>query len=85
MKPFSNSNQQNKNVVSTNKSKYSNYTIVAKQAGRMSNFQLEAIKRFLKRYLKKKAQIYFRVFPNISMTKKPNDVRLGRGKGNVTY
>jgi len=59
--------------------------IVAKSSGIITNFQIEAIRRFLRRKLKKKAQIFFRVFPQNSFTKKPNDVRLGRGKGNPKY
>ena len=46
---------------------------------------MESIRRFLRRTLKKKAQIFFRIFPNTPITKKPNDIRLGRGKGNLKY
>ena len=59
--------------------------LVAKTSGIITNFQIEAIRRFLRRKLKKKAQIFFRVFPFFNITKKPNDVRLGRGKGNPKY
>jgi large subunit ribosomal protein L16 len=59
--------------------------LIAKTSGIITNFQLEAIRRFLRRKLKKKAQIFFRVFPQYGITKKPNDVRLGRGKGNPKY
>jgi len=65
--------------------KFSNISLIAVESGRITNFQIEAIKRFLKRFLKKKAQIFFRVFPSTPITKKPNDVRLGRGKGNIKY
>ena len=68
-----------------NFNKYGNIALVAKQSGKITNYQLEAIRRFLRRFLKKKAQIFFRIFPNTPITKKPNDVRLGRGKGNVKY
>ena len=49
------------------------------------NFQIEAIRRFLRRFLKKKAVLFINIFPNISITKKPNDIRQGRGKGGVKY
>lgn len=65
--------------------KYGNIALVANETGKVTNFQLESIRRFLRRFLKKKAQIFFRVFPNVPITKKPNDVRLGRGKGNLKY
>ena len=46
---------------------------------------MESVRRFLKRLLKKKAKVFFRVYPTNPITKKPNDVRLGKGKGNVKY
>lgn len=64
---------------------FSNYCIVADQAGILTSFQLESIRRFLRRYLKKSAQIFFRKFVSKTITKKPNDSRLGKGKGNVKY
>jgi len=65
--------------------KFSNISLIAVESGRITNFQIEATKRFLKRFFKKKAQVFFRVFPSTPITKKPNDVRLGRGKGNIKY
>jgi large subunit ribosomal protein L16 len=68
-----------------NLNKYGNIALVAEESGKVTNFQLESTRRFLRRFLKKKAQIFYRIFPNIPITKKPNDVRLGRGKGNIKY
>lgn len=65
--------------------RFANLALTTLEAGSISNFQLEAIRRFLRRFLKKKAQIFFRIFPNIPITKKPNEVRLGRGRGSVAY
>jgi len=65
--------------------RFSNYCIIANQAGVLTNFQIEAIRRLLRRLLKKKAQLFFRLIINKSITKKPNEVRLGKGKGNVKY
>ena len=65
--------------------RFGNIALIAKESGKITNFQIESIRRFLRRFLKKKAQIFFRVFPNVPVTKKPNDVRLGRGKGNIKY
>jgi large subunit ribosomal protein L16 len=64
---------------------FSNFYLVANQSGIITNFQMEAVRRFLRRFLKKKAQLFFRIFPNTPITKKPNEVRLGRGKGNLKY
>jgi large subunit ribosomal protein L16 len=60
-------------------------SLVAKENGKITNFQIEAIRRFLRRFLKKKAQMFVQIFPNIPITKKPKDIRQGRGKGNVKY
>jgi large subunit ribosomal protein L16 len=65
--------------------KYGLISLVANESGKITNFQHEAMRRFLRRFLKKKAQIFFRTFPSTPITKKPNDVRQGRGKGNVNY
>ena len=64
---------------------YGNLSLIAAEHGKISNFQQEAIRRFLRRLLKKKAQVFFRTFPSMSITKKPMDTRQGRGKGNVKY
>ena len=64
---------------------FANLCIVAEQSGTLTNFQLEALRRFLRRYLKKKAQLFFRLFVSRPITKKPNEVRLGRGKGGLKY
>ena len=69
----------------TRNNKYGNIVLVANESGKVTNFQLESLRRFLRRFLKKKAQIFFRIFPNTPITKKPNDVRLGRGKGSHKY
>ena len=65
--------------------KFSKLGLIAKESGFIPNFQIEAIRLFLRRLLKKRAQIFFRIFPNQPITKKPNEVRLGRGKGNFKY
>lgn len=81
LKLFSNNLNKSKNIKHT----FGSIALVANESGRITNFQHEAIRRFLKRFLKKKAAIFFRFFPAVSITKKPNDVRQGRGKGNIVY
>lgn len=76
--------------VSTNKFKntnpnFSNLCLIAEQKVYISNFQQNAIKNHLKRQAKKNFQVFFRLFPKLAITKKPNEVRLGCGKGNVKY
>jgi large subunit ribosomal protein L16 len=65
--------------------RYACLSLVATQSGKITNFQQESLRRFLRRFLKKKARIFFNTSPNTPITKKPNDVRQGRGKGTVKY
>ena len=69
----------------TNKMNFGDFSLIALESGKITNFQIESIRRFLRRFLKKKAKINFRVFPSMPITKKPNEVRLGRGKGPLKY
>ena len=54
-----------------------------------SNFltsrQIEAARRAMTRHVKRGAQIWIRIFPDKPITKKPLEVRQGKGKGNVEY
>jgi len=84
-KSFSGKKITPKSCAAQRTNKYGNVLLLAAETGKITNYQIEAIRRFLRRFLKKKAQIFFRVFPNLPITKKPNDVRLGRGKGNLKY
>jgi large subunit ribosomal protein L16 len=65
--------------------RFSTYCLIANQSGILTNFQVESIRRLLRRLLKKKAQLFFRLILNKPITKKPNEVRLGKGRGNVKY
>jgi len=85
LKSFSNKKITSNSLKSNNLLRFSRLGLVTKEAGFVPNFQIEAIRLFLRRLLKKRAQIFFRVFPTQPITKKPNEVRLGRGKGNFKY
>jgi large subunit ribosomal protein L16 len=65
--------------------KFSHISIISKENGFIPNFQIEAIRLQLRKMIKKRAQLFFRIFPNQPITKKPNEVRLGRGKGALKY
>lgn len=47
--------------------------------------QLEAARQAVTRYMKREGQIWIRVFPDKPITKKPNEVRMGKGKGAPEY
>jgi large subunit ribosomal protein L16 len=51
----------------------------------MTARELEAARRAMTRYVKRGGQIWVRVFPDVPVSKKPLEVRMGSGKGNVEY
>ena len=53
--------------------------------GRITARQIEAARRAISRHIKRGGKIWIRVFPDKSITKKPLEVRMGKGKGNVEY
>lgn len=53
--------------------------------GRLTARQIEAGRRALTRHVRRGAKIWIRVFPDKPITKKPIEVRMGAGKGNVEY
>ncbi len=57
----------------------------ALERGRMTSRQIEAARRAMTRYVKRTGKIWIRVFPDKPITKKPLEVRMGKGKGSVEY
>ena len=53
--------------------------------GRITARQIEAARRAITRKVKRGAKIWIRIFPDKPITKKPLEVRQGKGKGNVEY
>ena len=53
--------------------------------GALTARQIEAARRAMTRYVKRHGKIWIRVFPDKPITKKPLEVRQGKGKGNVEY
>ena len=52
---------------------------------RMTAREIEAARRAISRYVKRGGRIWIRVFPDVPITQKPLEVRMGSGKGNVEY
>lgn len=62
------------------------YGLKAMASGKLTSAQIEACKAAMNRILKQNGQLWLRVFPDLPLTKKPTEVRMGKGKGNVdTY
>ena len=70
---------------SGNKVSFGDYGLRAVGRGRITARQIEAARRAITRHVKRGAKIWIRVFPDKPITKKPLEVRQGKGKGNVEY
>ena len=64
---------------------FGEYELKATSRARMTAREIEAARRAMTRYVKRGGQVWIRVFPDVPITKKPLEVRMGSGKGNVEY
>ena len=53
------------------------------EPGRITARQIEAARRAITRHLKRVGRVWIRVFPDVPVSKKPAEVRMGKGKGSV--
>ena len=64
---------------------YGAYALKALQPERITGKQIEAARVALTRHMKRQGRVWTRIFPNVPVSKKPIEVRMGKGKGNVEY
>jgi large subunit ribosomal protein L16 len=64
---------------------FGEFGLKATSRARMTARELEAARRAMSRYVKRGGQVWNRVFPDVPVTKKPLEVRMGSGKGNVEF
>ena len=64
---------------------FGDYALKATGRARMTAREIEAARRAMTRHVKRGGQIWIRVFPDVPITQKPLEVRMGSGKGNVEY
>lgn len=64
---------------------FGEYGLKATGRGRITARQIEAGRRAITRHVKRGGKIWIRVFPDKPISKKPLEVRMGKGKGNVEY
>ena len=64
---------------------YGTYGLKALQPERIIGKQIEAARVALTRHMKRTGRVWTRIFPNIPVSKKPTEVRMGKGKGNPEY
>jgi large subunit ribosomal protein L16 len=72
-------------ATSGNKVSFGEYGLQAVARGRITARQIEAARRAMTRYVKRGGKVWIRVFPDVPVTKKPLEVRMGSGKGNVEF
>jgi len=64
---------------------FGEFGMKATTRGRITARQIEAGRRAINRYVKRGGKIWIRIFPDKPISKKPLEVRMGKGKGNVEY
>jgi large subunit ribosomal protein L16 len=64
---------------------FGEYGLKATSHGQLTARQVEAARRSISRYVKRGGKLWIRIFPDKPVTKKPIEVRMGSGKGNVEY
>ncbi len=64
---------------------FGEYGLKATTRGRITARQIEAARRTITRHVKRGGKIWIRIFPDKPITKKPLEVRMGKGKGSVEF
>ncbi|MEN8260260.1 MAG: 50S ribosomal protein L16 [Pseudomonadota bacterium] len=64
---------------------FGEFGLKATERGRLTARQIEAARRAITRHVRRGGKIWIRVFPDKPITKKPLEVRMGKGKGSVEY
>ena len=68
-----------------NRVSFGEFGLKAAERGRVSARQIEAARRAMTRHIKRGGKIWIRIFPDVPISTKPLEVRMGKGKGNVDY
>lgn len=61
------------------------YGLKAQEPARITARQIEAARRAMTRHMKRAGRVWIRVFPDLPVSKKPTEVRMGKGKGSPEY
>ena len=64
---------------------FGEFGLKAQERARMTAREIEAARRAISRSIKRGGELFIRLFPDVPITKKPLEVRMGSGKGNVEY
>lgn len=64
---------------------FGSYGLKALQPERVTARQIEAARRAMTRHMKRQGRVWIRIFPDVPVSKKPTEVRMGKGKGSVEF
>jgi len=64
---------------------FGSFGLKAMSPERVTARQIEAARRAITRHMKRQGKLWIRIFPDVPVTKKPAEVRMGKGKGAVEY
>lgn len=68
-----------------NKVSFGEFGLKSTDFGKITARQIESARRAINRHVKRGGKLYIRMFPDVPVTSKPLEVRMGSGKGNVEY
>jgi large subunit ribosomal protein L16 len=64
---------------------FGTFGLKATEPERVTARQIEAARRAITRHMKRQGRVWIRVFPDVPVSSKPTEVRMGKGKGSVDY
>ncbi len=64
---------------------FGQFALQAQEGERITSRQIEAARQAMTRYIKRGGKIWIRIFPHTPVTRKPQDVKMGSGKGNPEF
>ena len=64
---------------------FGSFALKATEPERVTARQIEAARRAITRHMKRQGRVWIRIFPDVPVSSKPTEVRMGKGKGGVEY
>ena len=64
---------------------FGGYALKATEPERVTARQIEAARRAITRHMKRQGRVWIRIFPDVPVSAKPVEVRMGKGKGSIDY
>ena len=64
---------------------FGQFGLKAQEPERVTARQIEAARRAITRHMKRQGRVWIRIFPDVPVSSKPTEVRMGKGKGSVDY